>query len=83
MRLDPILGVPYNTVQAVRGKEGSFMGSVSCAVEIFDASSQVLLNANVTKQYPNAMNISASLGKLDASLTGIQKGADQLAQRLN
>ena len=78
-----LLGAPYNIVQSIRGREGSFTGSVSYAVEIFDASSLALLDAYVTKQYPNALNISASLGKMDASMTGVQKGAQQLAERLN
>jgi hypothetical protein len=78
-----LVGAPYNIVQSIRGKEGSFTGSVSYAVEIFDATSLSLLDAYVTKQYPNALNISASLGKMDASMTGVQKGAQQLAERLN
>jgi hypothetical protein len=78
-----LVGAPYNIVQAIRGKEGSFTGSVSYAVEIFDATSQQLLDAYVTKQYPNAMNVAASLGTLDASKTGVEKGAAQLAERLN
>jgi hypothetical protein len=78
-----LVGAPYNIVQSIRGKEGSFTGSVSYAVEIFDATSLVLLDAYVTKQYPNALNIGASLGKMDASMTGVQKGAQQLAERLN
>jgi uncharacterized lipoprotein YmbA len=78
-----LVGAPYNIVQSIRGKEGSFTGSVSYAVEVFDATSLALLDAYVTKQYPNALNISASLGKMDASMTGVQKGAQQLAERLN
>ena len=78
-----LVGAPYNIVQSIRGKEGSFTGSVSYAVEIFDATSLVLLDAYVTKQYPNALNVSASLGKMDASMTGVQKGAEALVERLN
>ncbi|ATB60391.1 Secreted protein (fragment) [Xanthomonas citri pv. fuscans] len=37
MKVD-IGGGSYNAVQAARGKEGAFSGSVSYAVEIFDAS---------------------------------------------
>jgi hypothetical protein len=68
----------YNGVQAVRGKEGAFSGSVIYAVEIYDASSNHLLSAYVTKQYPNPYNIGASFGSLGASKTGIDKGADAL-----
>ncbi|RAR71397.1 uncharacterized protein DUF3313 [Paracidovorax anthurii] len=73
-----LAGGPYNLVQGIRGKEGTFTGSVSYAVEIFDASTGALLDAYVTKQYPNALNIAATLGKLDAAQAGIDKGADEL-----
>jgi hypothetical protein len=71
-------GTPINAVQAVRGKEGLMTGSVSYAVEIYDASTGQLLKAYVDKQYPNAMNMKATFGKLAASKRGIEKGADSL-----
>lgn len=73
-------GGSYNAVQAARGKEGAFSGSVSYAVEIFDAQSNRLLAAYVEKQYPSAMNIKASLGAYDAAKAGIRKGAEQLVK---
>ncbi|MEP6502068.1 MAG: DUF3313 domain-containing protein [Betaproteobacteria bacterium] len=73
-----LVGAPYNIVQAIRGKEGSFTGSVSYAVEIYEASTHALLAAFVSKQYPNALNLKASLGSLDASIAGIRIGADEL-----
>jgi hypothetical protein len=76
-------GGPYNIVQSIRGKEGTFTGNVSYAVEIFDATSNALLEAYVTKQYPNALNLGATMGKLDASRTGIDKGTDELVARFN
>ena len=51
MKVD-IGGGSYNAVQAARGKEGAFSGSVSYAVEIYDAPSNRLLAAYVEKQYP-------------------------------
>ena len=74
-------GVRPNIVQSIRGKEGSFTGSVSYAVEIYDASNNRLLNAYVTKQYPNSLNISATRGSLSAAKAGIDKGADALVAR--
>src|ERR1044072_7912098 len=71
-------GGTSNVVQTARGKEGAFTGSVSYAVEIYDASTNRLLNAYVTKQYPNPYNLGASFGSLSASKTGIDKGADAL-----
>jgi len=76
-RLDMAGGV-YNTVQAIRGREGSMTGSVNYAVEIYDATSNRLLSAFVTKQYPNALNIGSTFTALDASNVGIRKGADDL-----
>lgn len=73
-----IAGGIYNSVQAVRGGKGAFTGSVTYAVEIYDAATNRLLNAYVAKQYPNAMNIGATFGSLSASRTGIDKGADAL-----
>ena len=82
LRFD-MAGGTYNLVQSVRGKEGALTGSVSYAVEIYDASTNHLLSAYVAKQYPNAYNVKATLGALDAAKTGIQKGADELLVRLN
>ena len=78
-----IAGGLYNGVQAVRGREGTFSGAVMYAVEIYDAPTDRLLNAFVTKQFPGALNIGASLGSLAAAKTGIDKGADALAEELN
>ena len=80
--LDPV-GGPYNAIQGARGKEGLMMGSVSYAVEIYDSSTNRLLNAYVEKQYPNAMNIKATFGSLSAAKTGIRKGAGELVARLD
>ncbi|MDR3446731.1 MULTISPECIES: DUF3313 domain-containing protein [unclassified Dyella] len=71
-------GTPINAVQAIRGREGLMTGSVSYAVEVYDASTGRLLKAYVDKQYPNAMNMKATFGKLGASRRGIDKGADDL-----
>lgn len=75
-------GGVYNTVQSVRGKEGSMTGSVVYAVEIYDAMSNALLSAYVTKQYPNAMNVGATLGALKAAHISIDKGAESLLREL-
>ena len=75
-------GMPINAVQAVRGKEGLMTGSVSYAVEVYDASTNRLLKAYVDKQYPNAMNMKATFGRLGASKRGIDKGADSLLASL-
>lgn len=75
-------GGVINAVQAVRGREGTMAGSVSYAVEIYDASSNRLLSAYVTKQYPNAMNAGATFVPLKGSKIGIEKGAAALVDQL-
>ncbi len=77
-----IAGGIYNGVQTVRGKEGSMTGSIIYAVEIFDAATNKLLKAYVSKQYPSPMNIAASVRPLDASKNGIEKGAEEFAANL-
>ncbi|QPF86230.1 DUF3313 domain-containing protein [Bradyrhizobium genosp. L] len=71
-------GAVYNGVQAARGGEGMMTGSVIYAVEIFDAPSSRLLSAYVSKQFPDAYDIKASIGSLSASFAGIDKGAESL-----
>ncbi|GAB4063257.1 DUF3313 domain-containing protein [Uliginosibacterium sediminicola] len=81
LRFD-LVGMPYNIVQSIRGKEGALTGSVMYAVEIYDAQSKQLLNAYVAKQYPNAMNVLANFSALGAAKTGLDKGATELASAL-
>ncbi|PZV39684.1 hypothetical protein B5V02_07025 [Mesorhizobium kowhaii] len=77
-----IAGGVYNTVQTARDREGSLTGSVIYAVEIFDAQTDRLLKAFVTKQYPSPINIKASMQPLAAAQAGIDKGADALVAQL-
>lgn len=71
----------YNGVQAIRGREGVMTGSVIYAVEIYDAPSDRLLDASITKQYPGAYNIGATFGSLTAAQSGIKKGAAALVEQ--
>lgn len=77
-----LVGLPYNAVQSLRGKEGIFMGSVSYSVEVYDAMSNQLLKAYLARQYPNAMNVGATFGALAAARTGLEKGANELLTQL-
>lgn len=77
-----LAGGPYNAVQGMRGKEGAFIGSVMYSVEIFDAFTGELLDAFVAKQYPNAMNVAATVGRLKAARVGLEKGAEELVAQL-
>ena len=81
MRFD-LAGAPYNAVQSARGRPGALSGWLAYAVEIYDAQTNQLLAAYVETQYPNAMNIKASSGRLSAALTGADKGAEALMASL-
>jgi hypothetical protein len=76
------LGLAVNSVQAARGKEGTLSGSINYSVEVYDSATDKLLLAYVSKQYPGALDVGASLGPLGASKVGIQKGADDLIVKL-
>lgn len=77
-----LAGGLYNGIQSIRGHEGALSGAVMYAVEIYDAQNNTLLESFIAKQYPNAMNIGASIGSLAAAKTGIEKGADSLREKL-
>lgn len=77
-----LAGGPYNIVQSMRGKEGTFTGSVFFTVEVYETSTNRLLTAYVSKQYPNSLNVAATFGPLSAAQTGIDKGADALVAQL-
>ena len=77
-----LAGAVYNGVQAARDGEGMMTGSVIYGVEIFDASTSRLLSAYVTKQYPGAYDIKASVGALAAATAGVDKGADAFMAQL-
>ncbi|CAM2154048.1 DUF3313 domain-containing protein [Pararobbsia alpina] len=72
----------YNMTQAIFGGHSAYSGSVSYAVEIFDASNDHLLEAYVTRQYPGALDIAAIFRPLGAAKAGIDKGADALLAQI-
>jgi 16S rRNA G1207 methylase RsmC len=76
------MGLAVNGLQAARGKEGTLSGSINYSVEVYDSASNNLLLAYVSKQYPSALDVGASLGPLGASKVGIDKGADALLSKL-
>jgi hypothetical protein len=80
-KLMPV-GLAVNGLQAARGKEGTLSGSINYSVEVYDSATNDLLLAYVSKQYPSALDLGASLGPLGASKVGIDKGAEALLSKL-
>ncbi|WCJ64986.1 DUF3313 domain-containing protein [Agrobacterium tumefaciens] len=80
-RLTPV-GFAMSGLRSVGDKEGNFSGAVIYAVELFDAANDSLVYAFVTRQYPNALNITATILPLDAAKAGIERGASTTAAAL-
>lgn len=76
------VGAVVNTTMWALGKQAAFTGSVTYAVEIYDAMTGTLLDAFIAKQYPAAMNVPASFTSLGATKTGIRIGAKRLTETL-
>src|SRR5260221_13312938 len=76
------MGLVVNTALQATGRNGTFFGSVSYAAELSDSESGALRYAYVTKQTPDALDITASIGYLDAAKTGIRIGAKHLVAEL-
>ena len=69
------VGIAMNLAKTGGGAQGSFMGSVTFAGEIYDSQSNTLIAAFVTKQHAAAMDLTSVLGALDSSKAGVTKGA--------
>jgi hypothetical protein len=76
-------GLVINTALQVADRNGTFFGSVSYAAEVSDAATGELLYAYVTRQTPDALDVTASFGSLAAARTGVRIGARQLREQLS
>jgi len=76
------VGLLVNSGLEVSGNRGTFFGSVSYAVELYDATTGELLYATVSKETAHALSIIASFGTLDASKAGVRRGAEHLRDDL-
>ncbi|MGV0820303.1 DUF3313 domain-containing protein [Martelella sp. AMO21009] len=74
------VGFALNGVKAVAGKQGRFTGDVIYVVEFRDGTSGELLWAYISRQFPSAVDVGASIRPLDAAKAGIRQGADILAK---
>lgn len=76
------MGLALNTGLEADGDNGTFFGSVTYAAELSDAMSGALLYAYVTRQTPDALDVTASFGSLAAAREGVRIGAAHLTQKL-
>lgn len=75
-------GIVINGGLQAAGSNGTMFGTVSYAVEISDGATGTLLDAYVTKQTPDALDVTASIGYLDAAKEGVRIGATHLQEDL-
>ncbi|MCC9646700.1 DUF3313 domain-containing protein [Rubrivivax sp. JA1029] len=76
------LGLIRNTIKSANDEQGTLSGSLSYAVEVYDASTDRLLRAFVARRYPNAMNVAATLRTLDAARSAARDGGLALLDEL-
>jgi hypothetical protein len=75
-------GLLVNAGFQVAGHKGTFLGSVSQAVDLYDAETGELLYASISKETAHALDLTASFGRLDAARAGVRLGAQHLCDRL-
>jgi hypothetical protein len=75
-------GAVINAGLQVAGKNGTGFGTVTYAADITDASSGARVYAFVTKQTPDALDLTAGLGTLEAARIGVRIGAKSLREDL-
>lgn len=71
------VGIVMNLGKTAAGGQGSFMGSVTFAGEIYDSQSNTLIAAFVSKQHASAMDMTATLSALDSAKAGVTEGAEK------
>ena len=76
------VGLLVNAGLGASGHNGTFFGSVCFAAELYDAATGELLYANVSRETPFALDVTASLGRLDAAKAGVRRGAQHLRNDL-
>jgi hypothetical protein len=76
------VGLLVNSGLEASGSKGTFLGSVSYAVELYDAMTGELLYASISKETAHALDVTASVGTLDAAKAGVRRGAGHLRDDL-
>jgi hypothetical protein len=76
------VGLLVNAGLGASGRNGTFFGSVCYAAELYDATTGELLYGSVSRETPFALDVTASLGRLDAARAGVRRGAQHLRNDL-
>ena len=76
-------GIAMNLGKGATKNQGSFMGSVIFAGEIYDSQTDKLIVAFVTKQHASALDYSEITSKLGSAKAGVTDGAKLFKARLD
>jgi hypothetical protein len=76
------LGLAGSALKSVRGKSGTFTGSVLFAVELYDAKTNQLLLAAVRRRTPDPLDIPATLSTTDTIKSVARDFANSARRRL-
>jgi len=76
-------GIVMNSVKSASGQGGSFMGSVVLAGDFYDSTTNQLVASMVTRQGPNAMDLTTVVSELDAAKAGVTQSAENLLAAVN
>jgi uncharacterized protein DUF3313 len=76
------LGFATSALKSVRGKTGSFTGSVLFAVEVFDGQTNELLLAAVRRRTPDPLDVPATISTTDTVKAVAREFADGARKRL-
>jgi uncharacterized protein DUF3313 len=75
-------GLVLNITKQASSAPGTFSGSVTYALMLYDSTSDTLLAAAVNKKYPEALNIGSTLNTVSAAKAGIDQGAAMVGRTI-
>lgn len=76
------VGLLINSGLQLSDHNGTFLGSVSYAVDVYDAKTGELIYASISRETPHALDLTSSFGRLDAARAGVRLGAKHLRDNL-
>ncbi len=77
------IGIVMNLGKSAAGMNGSFMGSVTLAGELYDSQTNTLVFSFLTKKAPNAMDITTVFTGLDAAKKSITELAEKFKENID
>ena len=75
-------GLVANIFNQSTDKPGTFSGSVTYALSLFDSTSNTLLAAAINKKFPEALDVTSTFSTNAAAKAGIDQGAAQVGKTL-